>query len=54
MSNSLDPDETENWEVSSGSMLFAKAIIIAFDSESVKSIYSHQIFTLESNVKITK
>ena len=36
MSNSVDPDETAHWAVSSGYMLFAKAYIIACASERVQ------------------
>ena len=35
MSNSVDPDEMAHGAVSSGSMLFAEAIIIACGSERV-------------------
>ena len=36
MSNNLDPDETAHWAVSSGSMLFAKAIIIVCGMKELK------------------
>ena len=38
MSNSVDQDETAQWAVSSGSMLFAKPIFIACGSERVKRL----------------
>ena len=52
MSNSVDPDETAQWAVSSGSMLFAKAItkcIIACDSEKVKPVLLARNLALNSD-----
>ena len=40
MSNSVDPDETAHWAVSSGSMLLQKIIIIANGSEELISCSS--------------
>ena len=39
MSNSVGSGETAHWAVSSGSKLFAKAIIIACSSERVNTVY---------------